>query len=226
MLKIGHRGACGHEPENTLRSFRRAMELGVDGVELDVHICASGEPVVIHDETLERTTNGTGRVALKALAELKTFDAGKGERIPTLQEAINLIDRKIRIFIELKDDNAVAPVVKLIERSVKKGWKYEQLMIIAFNHHLLLAAKKLNPDIQTGALLVGIPATYAQCAVDAKAQAINPAVGFVNKAFVDDAHRRGLKVFCWTVNTPVQIAKARQAGVDGIMGDYPDRFAL
>lgn len=224
MLKIGHRGACGHEPENTLRSFRKAMELGVDGVELDVHICASGEPVVIHDETLERTTNGTGLVALKQLSELKTFDAGQGERIPTLQEVIDLLNKKIRIFIELKDDNAVPPVVALIEQSVKKGWKYEQLTIIAFNHHLLLAAKRQNPKIETGALLVGIPATYAQCAVEAKANVINPAIGFVNKDFVDDAHKRGLKVYCWTVNSQAQIAKAKRAGVDGMMGDYPDRF--
>lgn len=224
MLKIGHRGACGHEPENTLRSFRKALELGVDGVELDVHICASGEPVVIHDETLERTTDGVGRVADKTLAELKTLDAGKGEPIPTLQEVIDLLDKKIRIFIELKDDRAVTPVAALIEQSVKKGWKYEQLTIIAFNHHLLLAAKNHNPRIETGALIVGIPATYAQCAVDAKAQAINPSIGFVNKEFVDDARRRGLKIYCWTVNTKAQIAKAKHAGVDGMMGDYPDRF--
>ena len=84
VVKVGHRGAAGHEPENTLRSFRRAMELGADMVELDVHICGSGELVVIHDETVDRTTDGTGEVAKLTLDELKTLDAGRGERIPTL----------------------------------------------------------------------------------------------------------------------------------------------
>jgi len=102
VVNVGHRGAAGHEPENTLRGFRRAMELGADMVELDVQICSSGEMVVIHDDTVDRTTNGTGAVDELTFEELRRLDAGGGERIPTLDEVIDVADREIGVNVELK----------------------------------------------------------------------------------------------------------------------------
>ncbi len=115
MLKIGHRGAMGYAPENTLGSFAKALELGVDGIELDVHVCKSGEVVVIHDERVDRTTNGKGQVKEMTLKELKELDAGKGERIPTLEEVLDFVDRRAFIDIELKAEgigNSVADIVR------------------------------------------------------------------------------------------------------------------
>lgn len=101
MICFGHRGACGHEPENTLRSVRRALELGADGIEVDVHL-ADGRLVVIHDDTLNRTTNGTGPVAEKSFACLRSLNAGQGERIPTLEEVFDTVNRRAIVNIELK----------------------------------------------------------------------------------------------------------------------------
>ena len=102
VVKVGHRGAAGHEPENTLRSFRKALDLGADMVELDVHLCGTGELVVIHDETVDRTTDGSGSVRDMPFHELRGLDAGKGERIPTLREVLDLLEGRAGVNIELK----------------------------------------------------------------------------------------------------------------------------
>lgn len=221
---IGHRGACGYAPENTLASFRKALELGVDGVELDVHLCASGEPVVIHDESLERTTSGKGFVRERTLEELKTLDAGNGEAVSSLSEVLAMLDKRCRVFIEIKADEAAIPTALLVEQCVlKDGWAYDQLILIAFHHHLLQDMRRVNARFHTGALLVGIPVNYAQIALDAGANYILPSINQLNTPFVQDAHQRGLKVSTWTANSDAQISKAKALGVDAIMSDYPDK---
>lgn len=221
---IGHRGAAGHFPENTLGGFDRAVALGAQGIELDVHLCASGEPVVIHDETLDRTTNGRGFVRDHALDVLSNLDAGEGETLPTLAQVFDHLDKRCRIFIEIKADEAAIPAALLAEKYVlEHGWHYEQLVLIAFNHQLLLDIQHVNPRLHTGALFVGIPATLCQIASDAGAIYALPAIGQLNARLVEDAQQRKLKVFTWTCNTAAQILKAKALGVDGIMGDYPDR---
>ena len=149
IIKVGHRGAMGYEPENTLRSFKKALELGVDMIEFDVYVCKSGELVVIQDDTLERTTNGKGLVIEKTLAELKELDAGKEEKIPTLEEIMDLADKKVKINIELKGDNTAKPVLNMIEKYVdEKGWKYDDFLVSSFNHNELKKFKELNPKIK------------------------------------------------------------------------------
>lgn len=224
MWVIGHRGAAGHVPENTLLSFRRALEMGVDAVELDVHLSASGEVVVIHDDTLDRTTNGTGPVRDKTLAELQALQAGGVGHIPSLAEVLDLIDKRCRVFIEVKADEAALPAAFLIEWYVHKcGWRYDQLILISFHHHLLTDVTRANPNIVTGALFVGIPVHYAQIAADAGASYAMPGIGQCNAPLVEDAKKRGLKTVVWTANTPAQIEKAKALGVDGICSDFPDR---
>jgi glycerophosphoryl diester phosphodiesterase len=221
---IGHRGACGHAPENTLSSFAKALELGVDGVELDVHLAKSGELVVIHDETVDRVSNGKGLVADKTLAELKTYSLEGGETIPTLDQVCDLIDKRCIINIELKGDSTAKPVAELIKKYVlEKGWRFDHFFVSSFNHHELFSFHQLLPEVQTGALLEGIPFHYAAFAHDIGATHIVLYFHTVNRAFIQDAHNRGLKVFVYTVNDPKEMQRQLELGVDGIITNYPDR---
>src|SRR3972149_294856 len=125
MLKIGHRGACGYAPENTLKSFQRAIDLGVDMIELDVQLCKSGELVVIHDDKWKMIWLFGGFVKKMKLKDLKKLDAGEGERVPILEEVLDLVNRKARINIELNGPKTAKPVLKLIDEYIKtKGWNF------------------------------------------------------------------------------------------------------
>ena len=225
IWKIGHRGAAGHAPENTLASRRKAMELGVHGFEFDIQLSKDGEPVVIHDDTLERTTSGRGAVADFTLEELQKFDAGRGEKIPSLRNVFDMVDKRCRLFIELKAPGSAQPVAEIVEDYVDHfGWSYEQIYVCAFNHLEIAAVRAADGDIYTCALFVGIPVTLAAIAQDAGAWAINPGIGYINEALVEDAHRRKLKVIPWTANDPRSIARMKALGVDGIISDFPDRL--
>ena len=223
MLIIGHRGASGYEPENTLRSFLRAYELGANAVELDVHVCKSGEAVVIHDETLDRTTNGTGHIADKTLSELKLLDTGKGEKIPTLLETLTALKGKGITFIEMKSHDCAKPVADAVNDYISHGGSLNDVVIISFNHPLLVEVGNYLPDVRIGTTLVGMPVNYADMATQAGAWSVNPCLEFLDEKFVRDAHARGLKLLTWTCNSAESIAKAKALNVDGIFSDYPDR---
>ena len=220
MLKIGHRGACGHAPENTLASSQKAIALGCDGFEFDVQLTKDGEPVVIHDETLERTTNGKGMVCDFTFAELQKLDAGNGEKIPHLREALALANARVHLYIEAKAQGAVDAILA----ATKGTTSYEHFTLLAFNHTELLRAKTIDANVQTCALFECIPARLAEIAVDAKASAIGPYIGCINQTLVGDAHARGLKVFTWTANAHADIIKAKNLSVDGIISDFPERI--
>ncbi len=221
LLCIGHRGACGHEPENTLRSVRRALDLRADGIEIDVYF-VDGELVVIHDAKLERTTNGHGYVARKSFPALRALDAGRGEIIPTLREVFETVNRAAFINIELKGKRTASPVTALIrEFVVRHGWRYEDFLVSSFNRRELRAVG--DPKIPVGLLLTRPTRLYALSARRVRASAVNPAARFVNARFVEDAHRRGLRVFAYTVNAPAEIARLRRLGVDGVFTDFPER---
>ncbi|MEZ5690137.1 MAG: glycerophosphodiester phosphodiesterase family protein [Rickettsiales bacterium] len=225
MWRIGHRGAQGYEPENTSLSIKKAIELGVDGVEFDIQISKDGIPVVIHDDTLDRTTNGKGYVHDFSLRELQRLDAGDGETILSLQEAIEIIDERTRLFIELKAENSVIPVTKLLAYGLKNlGWNHEKFFICSFNHLQLKAMRSAIPDIRTCALFEGIPTTLAKIASEAGAWSLNPPIYCVNQELVNDAHARNLRVITWEVNSNNEMERAHLLGVDGIISDFPDRF--
>lgn len=221
---IGHRGACGYEPENTLRSFARALEMNVFMIELDVYVCGSGELVVIHDATVDRTTNGTGSVTALTWDQLRTLDAGKGERIPLLSEVFDLVNRKLIINIELKGPDTVHAVAELIEKYVDKGWSYDDFIVSSFNHYAILDFGVQCPQVKTGAILEGIPVGYADFAERAHAHYAVLYFELVTPEFVLDAHRRGIKVFVYTVNNPLLGKEMRNYGVDGIFTNFPDLF--
>ncbi len=221
MICIGHRGACGHEPENTLRSVRRALELGAEGIEIDVYF-VDGELVVFHDAKLDRTTNGKGVLARKTFAFLRTLDAGKGERIPTLREVFEEVGRRAFINVELKGARTANPVSTLIHEYVTRHhWRYEDFIVSAFNRRELRAVS--DPKIPIALLLTKPTRLYGLSARRVRASAVNPAARFVTKKFVENAHARGLRVFPYTVNTPAEISRLRHLGVDGVFTDFPER---
>ena len=226
MLKIGHRGAMGYCPENTINSFAKALELGVDGIELDVHVCKSGEVMVIHDDRVDRTTNGKGKVLEMTLPELKALDAGKGERIPTLREVLDFVDRRAIIDIELKAEGISRSVADIMSQYIQEhGWENKQFMISSFDHHELKRCHDQIPDVPFSPIIAAKPLDYALMAQAMHADSIKPFFEFLDVNFVQDAHQRGLKVITWTVNRMDDIKKALDMGVDGIISNYPDRLS-
>lgn len=228
FLIIGHRGASGYEPENTLVSFKKAIELNADMIELDVYACRTGQLVVIHDYTVNRTTNGNGYVEDMAFEELRALDAGKGEKIPTLAESLDVIDRKCKVNIELKGEGTPVPVFILIEKYVnEKRWSWDDFYISSFNHYLLNEFISLMPEdngIKICPLICGIPLGFAEFGEELNAYSINLSSEFINTYIIDDAHRRGMKVFVYTVNDVNDLLLVKKLGADGVFTNYPDRM--
>lgn len=218
---IGHRGAKGLEPENTLRSVRRALELGVDGVEVDVYF-VDGEIIVIHDDTLQRTTNGHGRVEEQTFGYLRSLDAGKGEKIPTLREVFEIVDRRAFINIELKGERTAEPVFELIGEYLRKDWMPEDFLVSSFNLDEL--AKLKYCGIRLGALFSKPRQDCVAIAKTLGAYSMNISSRMADGALVEAAHSAGMKVFVYTVNSARGIVKIRAAGADGIFTDRPDRM--
>lgn len=223
FLCIGHRGARGLEPENTLRSVRKALELGADGIEVDVYF-ADGNLVVIHDETLERTTNGTGRVEEKPFDYLRSLDAGCGEKIPTLREVFDAVDRSAFVNVELKGTGTAEPVAELIAEYVNgHGWSGEDFLVSSFD--LTELRKLAGRGIRLGVLFTKPPADFPAIAKSLGAHSIHLASQFAGRRMVGKAHACGLAVFVYTVNSAAAIVKMRELGADGVFTDYPDRMA-
>lgn len=223
LFCFGHRGACGHEPENTLRSIRKALALGADGVEVDVYF-VDGELVVIHDRTLGRTTNGNGFVMQKSFAYLRSLDAGLGERIPTLAEVLDTVNHRAVINVELKGPRTAASVVALLARYVRRcEWRYEEFVLSSFDHAQLREVKKLQPALRTGALFARRPRGAVARAASLGAWSLNVAKEMVTPALVLEAHRHELKVLAFTVNQRGDIARMKALGVDGVFSDFPER---
>ncbi|MEM2306816.1 MAG: glycerophosphodiester phosphodiesterase family protein, partial [Candidatus Bathyarchaeia archaeon] len=149
-LRVGHRGAKAYEPENTLRSFMKALELGVNAIEFDVRRTRDGELVVIHDAEVDRTTDGKGLVSELTLREIKALSTEKGERIPTLEEALDFLDRKVKILIELKE---VGIEEKVLEAVKRRGLE-DNVIIISFHEEALRKVRELNDKVETGLIYV------------------------------------------------------------------------
>jgi len=219
MIEVtGHRGAAGLEPENTLRSIRRAIELGVDRVEVDVRVTKDGYLVVIHDETVDRTTNGHGYVKDLTFNELRRLDAGKGERIPTLEEVLNLTRGKVTLQVELKAAEATEPTVHLIERNRAE----REVVITSFMHELLRKVHDLNSTLRTGALFFDVPSDACQRAVDANSESIHVYYRNVNPKLVEEAHARGLKISVWNPDEMEEMKRMINLNVDIIGTNRPD----
>ncbi len=221
---IGHRGAARHAPENTLKSFNKAVDLGADMVELDVHLCATGEPVVIHDDTVDRTTDGSGRVRDLSLDDLRQLDAGDGERVPTLVEVIDEVSGRAAINVELKGLGCVNQVHEVISDAVGDGLvSQDGVLVSSFHLGMLEWMRALSDDVRLGVLVGDAPGKVLEFAQRVGAYSVNPYHRRMSLEFVSSAHGLGLKVYPWTVNKSGDIARAKAMGVDGIISDYPER---
>ena len=228
MLNIAHRGASARFPENTLAAFRAAIEAGADMCELDVQITRDGALAVIHDDKVDRTTDGNGAVAAYSLAELKRLDAGvrfgsqfKGEPVPTLEEVFDLMAGRCGLNIELKAPGVELGVSELIRRRGAIG----SSLVSSFDWEALARLRHMAPEIRVGPLASRWPARLLGAATEMKADAIHPRFDIVTEDLCVAAHCRGINVYTWTVDEPAVMRKLIADGVDGIMTNYPERLA-
>lgn len=212
---VGHRGAMGLEPENTLRSFRRAESDGADEIELDLWLSKDGQLVVMHDRDVARTTNGQGEVAAMTLAEIKTLDAGLGESVPTFDEVLDVVN--VPMQAEIKSTDAARAVVDTIrERGI-----VEKVTVTSFMADVVRAAKEYLPAVDTGLIFSGIPEDSIRQATDVGASVLCVGVNELSAEFVAAAHEQGLQVIGWPANTTEQLLLALRAGADGVTSDFP-----
>lgn len=224
MKKIGHRGAKGHITENTLESVKKALDLGVDGVEIDVHRCASGQLVVLHDFTVDRMTNGTGEISKYTLQQLKQLDVKGHCKIPTLSEVLKFIDNKCLLNVELKGHDTAEEASRLLDFFVeKKGWDYNNIIVSSFQFNLLEQVYKVNKKIPLGILTDTNLEEAVDFAKKIKAVSIHPDYTMLTQEIVENL-KTDFKVITWTVNNLKPIKRIKSYGVDGIISDFPNRL--
>ncbi|MFQ6042046.1 MAG: glycerophosphodiester phosphodiesterase [Candidatus Poribacteria bacterium] len=224
-LKIAHRGASGYEPENTIRAFEKAIELGADMIELDVHLSRDGRLIVMHDASVGKTTDGSGYIRGLTLQELKTFDAGKGEQIPTLQEAIGCAKGRCGLYIELKGEYTEKPVVELIRENAMQN----AVIIASFDRNKVRKVKGLAPELETSVLVGDKDADWVAIAKDAKADCIHfcwERYPSPHKLLTDEvmskASANGLKVIIWHEERPEEIREIIKRDIYGVCSNLPD----
>ncbi|PKG93394.1 glycerophosphodiester phosphodiesterase family protein [Paraglaciecola sp. MB-3u-78] len=221
MLIFAHRGASADAPENTLLAIDQALTQQADGIEIDVYQLGN-ELVVIHDRWVSRTTNGNRLLSDYTLEELQTLDAGQGQFVPTLWQVLERVQGQCLINIEMKGVDDVSLVNLCINKAVSQlNFKPEQFIVSSFNHHLLLAFKSIAPNIKVSALTASTPLDYARFAQELQAYSVNAEISFVDKAFVIDAHNRGLKMFVYTVDEPADLLRLKAWGVDAVFSNGP-----
>ena len=224
-LNIGHRGAKGHQPENTILSFQKALELHADGVEFDVHVCKSGELVVIHDFTVGRTTDGAGAVADLTLQELKKLRIDGQYEIPTLDAVLTLFDTSHFINIELKGSHTAKLVCDTIAKLVKeKQFEYSNFIVSSFQQQELATAASYNANIPLGILTQASVEQALEWADEYRATAIHPHFSLLTAENVALAREKGYQVNTWTVNETDDIERIKTLGVNAIITDFPDRI--
>lgn len=225
FLRIGHRGAKGHVAENTLESIQRALEIGVDMIELDVHKCASGEIWVMHDFTLDRTTNGSGEIAKKTSEEIELLRIEDQFKIPTLKQVLELIAGKCTINIELKGRNTARPVCKILETLVQENkWNYEDILVSSFQKNELFSVRKKSEKIKIAVLSKASVNEAIELGKLLQASAIHPSLGIITRDNTRLSQENGFDVNVWTVNETEDILRMIDFGVNGIISDFPDRL--
>lgn len=219
-LKIAHRGASGYEPDNTIRAFEKAINMGVDMIELDVHLCQEKIPIIIHDAAVQGNP-----VKELTIPELRQFDVGKGERIPTLQQAIDCVKGRCKLYIELKGENTVQPVIDLISKNEMDN----QIIIGSFDTKKVLRSKEIAPHILGSVLTGKIGIDFVSLAKSAKADMIHfcwehhpsPHILLTDELMETCAKSR-LQVMIWHEERPEEIRKIVQHNIAGIASNFPD----
>lgn len=232
-INFAHRGASGYCPENTLAAFLKAVQLGATGIETDVQMTKDGCLVLIHDETLNRTTTGQGWIKDSTLKELKQLDAGSwfhsqyaGEEIPLLDELMQLAkDHSIILNLELK--NSIVSYHGMEQKILDCIQKYRmesQVILSSFNHFSLYRCKQICRNVSTGLLYKEKKSEAWDYYEKIGINALHPYKGSVSEAFVEQAHAHDLKVYPWTVNKVSEMKQIISLSADGLITDYPDRL--
>ena len=226
ILNIGHRGAKGHVAENTIASIKKAIELGADGIEIDVFRCLTGEIVLFHDKTLDNLSDGTGYVEEKSLSELKELNIlGSKYSIPTLEEVIQSIGKEVFLNIELKGPDTSKGSLEMVNKYVKSGKiKLSNILFSSFNWNELVKLRNLDSDVKIALITGEDPLEAISPALSLNAIAINPNYKKLNKDNVQKIFSSGLKIYTWTVNNKLDIIKVKSLKVNGIITDFPERI--
>lgn len=231
MLAIAHRGASGYAPENTFAAFRRATALGAGFIETDLQLSRDARLVAIHDATVNRTTNGQGAVHDMTLAELRRLDAGSwfgsefaGERIPTIEEILEFANKHDVVFyLEMKPSGSWGGEHALIS-ALRESGEIARTVVISFDPAILAGVRKIEPTLMTGLLFEGHIPNPLDKAIEIGARQLAVRGDLVTPRLLKEARGHDLQVVCWTVNHPGHMRLLVQAGVDGIISDYPDRL--
>jgi glycerophosphoryl diester phosphodiesterase len=223
MLVISHAACGGHAPENTLAGVRKAIELGCDGIEVDVQASADGAPVLMHDLTVDRTTNGSGAVAQLKYDDLRALDAGGGEPVPSLAAVLEVTKGRVLLVCEIKQPG----IEHLVARVVHETEALDDVMAWSFFPQAIEGMRRAEPRIPCGLLVSqqSLPdwPEMRRLAVRLGAQAVSVFHPGVTEALVRDCRRSGLALYTWTPDSPQEIARLAALGVDGICTNYPER---
>ena len=222
VLRIGHRGAAGHAPENTLAAIWKGIALGVDFVEVDVRRTADGALVILHDETVNRTTNGKGRVDRLSLQEVKKFNAGNDEHIPTLEEVLMIAAGRAGLMLELKVKGVAQQTVEAVREA---GFK-EPVIYASFYHDELAHIQAVDPKASLMALFGRLPAAPVNRAMERGPSHVGLRHDTASRRLVDAFHRAGLLVFVYTADHLGDIRHACSVGVEGVISNFPERVPV
>jgi glycerophosphoryl diester phosphodiesterase len=220
ILRIGHRGAAGYSPENSLAALDKAIELGADLVEVDVRRTRDGVLVLFHDEQVDRTTDGHGKLEEFTLHNLRKLDTGLGQPVPLLEEALKRIQGRIGVILELKVEGTATQACRVVESSGYSG----PIMYASFLHRELMDVRRMQPSAETLVLAKDIGHDFRIFATHAQFTHVGLAVDCVTPGLVTALHAEGLKVFAFTANTSADIRRMKTCGVDGIISNFPDRI--
>ncbi|MEG3224524.1 MAG: hypothetical protein BME94_03110 [Methanobacteriales archaeon Met13] len=207
MLIVAHRGASAIAPENTIQSFK----IAIDGV-----------LVVCHDPTLDRTADGRGVIKNKTFAEIRELDAGGGQKIPTLKEVLNLVKGKSDLIIEIKESGTELEALKMVKNTKMS----ENVIIASFYHSVSLNVKSIDPMVKAGVIFRCQPVSSKTLAIDAQANIIFPQHQFLNTQMVQDTHYHDIQVFPWIIEDQVNFERARALRVDGVITNRPETIKL
>ncbi|MGW5422785.1 glycerophosphodiester phosphodiesterase [Streptomyces sp. NPDC003943] len=216
FLTIGHRGVMGVAPENTLRSFVLAEQAGMDVIELDLHLSKDGALVVMHDADVDRTTDGSGPIAAKTLAELRELDAGEGERVPVFEEVLAAVGAPIQA--EIKDVGAARALAAVLNERELTG----RVEVLSFHDEALAEIRELVPGARTALVADRRQDEVVPRALAVGATALVLNIRHVTQDTVERAHAAGLRVVGWVVNTQEDLRLARALGLDGATTDRPE----
>ena len=232
VLVIGHRGALGHAPENTMASFEKGVECGADLLELDVQLSRDGELIVMHDPEVSRTTDGTGHIKDMTLAEIKALDAGawfdarfRGQRVPTLPEVLAWARSRIPLVIEIKGDpHPAAGLEEKLAATVDAYDMLDEVIIISFHHPSVKRVKQIEPRLATGILYVGSLVDTVGAARAALADSMHLHWAYWTRQAAEEVHAAGLAASAWNADDEPLMEYLVGLGVDSIGSNYPDRL--